>query len=323
MVWEGVPWFVDGGEHGPEVARVLAYASAGGREGVIGVEDLKVTASPIPDGNVHVSPGAAAVRSQFAGASSQAYIVRNVGDEVRALAPQGSSGIRYDYVAVLVQDPQYAGQPAPASIEDGPYVVTTVYQNAGPNIRSLAELDADQSGLLLARVKFDTSDGTITASDITDLRNTLFARSQTEERIVSISSGVTNMPGSWGLHPPGAQWEIEVPEWATRVNLSAMISGIDALDNGADGGTATGAFRVRLGPILTDSANWRANAVGPGKQTTMATQAAQGNIDCRAIAGTRQILAIDGIKNGGSGMVMRSMDGTNAVARAVFMEKAV
>lgn len=323
MTWEGVPWFVDGGEHGPEVARVLAYAAMGGREGVVGATDLKVIASAIPDGNVHIAPGAAGVLNRFGGGSSQGYIVRNVGDEVEALTPQGSSGVRYDLVALVVQDPQYSGQPAPASVPDGPYVVTKVYPDVPSTTTTLAEVAPDQTGLALARVKFDVSDGTITTDDIFDLRHLLFSRSQTVEKIVSITSGTNNVSTSGlAVFPPGASWNTEVPPWATHVNLSAVWSGVDGLDSGSDGGTALGSCDVELGALATDTARWQVNATGPGKRTTSTHQAAEGDLDCASIAGTIQTLRAQLTQSGGSGMTVRAVNGTTCVVRATFLEKA-
>lgn len=325
MSWEGVPWFVDGGEHGPEVARVLAYCAMGGFEGVVGVDDCKVAASAIPDGNVHIAPGAIAALNQFPGGDSQGYILRNVGDEVKALAAQGSSGVRYDLVAAIVQDPQYVGQPAPVSVPNGPYVVTAVYQDVGPNVTTLAEVDADQTGLALALVKFDASDGTVTTSDITDLRRTLYARSKTVTRMASVTAGVVAMStGGVAVFPTTATWTVEVPAWANKVQLSAVVSGVSALDDGVDGGTATGVVQVELDTIVTDTANWKANATGPGKETTVTLQAAEDNLDVPiGIRGKKVTLRVQAVKSGGAGMTMRQSDGTTAVVTATFMEATV
>src|SRR5512139_2547798 len=180
MSWEGVPWMIGGGaEHPEEVGRLLAYAAAGAGEGVVGPTDCKVVPSGVPDGNIHIQPGAVAVLNRFTGGGQQAYLVRNVGDEVKAMTPQGSSGVRYDLVCVIVEDPQYPGQPAPASIPDGPYARTVIYEDVPAATKSLAEVDPDQAGYALARVKFDASDGTVNAADITDLRELVAPRTKT------------------------------------------------------------------------------------------------------------------------------------------------
>lgn len=325
MSWEGVPWFVDGGEHGPEVARVLAYAASGGGEGVIGPGDCKVVPSAIPDGNIHINPGAVAVLNRFGGGEAQSYIARNVGDEVEALTPQGSSGERYDLIAVIIEDPQYPGQPPPVSVADGPYVRTAVYEDVPSSTRTLAEVDADQTGFALALVRFAASDGTVAAADITDLRRTLFNRSQTITRMFSVDAGTVNMSTS-GLaeFPPGSDWDVLVPEWANKVALTGICSGIDALDDGADGGTANGHIRVTLGALTTDSGIWRANAVGPGRRTTLTAQAATDDLDVPlGVRGTVQTLTMLAYKSSGSGMTIRSTDGTTAVATVVFTEEVV
>lgn len=321
MTWEGVPWFVDGGEHGPEVARTLAYAAMNGHEGVIGVDDCKVTASAIPDGNIHIAPGAIAALNRFGGGDGQGYILRNVGDEAKAMTPQGSSGERWDLVAAIVQDPQYAGQPAPPSVPDGPYVVTAVYEDVPSTTRTLAEVDPDQTGVALALVKFNASDGTVNDSEITDLRQMLLARSKTVTKMISLDGSPVNLGSSLQVFPTGASWTIDVPEWANRVSLSVTMSGVNCLDGGADGGTAQGKVQVELGTITTDQGRWQANAVGPGRQTTMTIQAAEGDLAVpEGIRGTSQTLRVRATHDGGSGMSVRERDGLTAIVNAIFEE---
>ncbi len=325
MSWDGVPWFVDGADHGPEVARILAYAAAGSSEGVIGAEDCKVIASAIPDGNIHIQPGGFAALNRFSGGNSQGYIGWNDGDEVEALTPQGAGGERWDLIAVIVQDPQYPGQPAPPSVPNGPYVVTAVYEDVPSTTRSLAEVDADQTGIALALVHFSASDGTVTNSDITDLRQALFSRSKTEKRMLTVDTTITNMSTSgMAVFPPASTWEIPIPFWATKVSLSATVSGVDALDDGPDGGTATGLIQVELESLITDAGRWRANATGPGKRTTITMQAAEGLIDVpEGLRGTIGTFRVRAEKTGGSGMTMRSADGTTVVAEATFTEDVI
>src|ERR1044072_3838769 len=225
MTLEGVPWMVNAAEHSAEVVRLMAYAATGAGEGVIGPLDCKVVASSIPNGQVHINSGGIVALNRFPGGGQQSYIIRNVGDEVVALDPQGSSGVRYDLVAVIVEDPEYAGQPAPADPATGPYVRTAVYKNVGPTASTLAEVDPDQPGYVLARVKFDASDGTVNPSDITDLREMVNPRSQsfTQTRQNTVIRTLTQTPQ---LFPPEAEWDLDIPTWATSAVVKMFHTGI-------------------------------------------------------------------------------------------------
>jgi hypothetical protein len=244
MTWEGVPWMVDEADHSAEVGRTLAYAATGGNEGVVAPGDCKVVASAIPDGNVHINTGAVVVLNQFPGGGQQSYVVRNEGDEVIALDPQGSSGVRYDLVALIVQDPQYAGQPAPVSVPDGPYVDTVVYKDVGPDASTLAEVDPDQSGYVLARVKFDASDGTINPVDITDLR--VLANPKGSRKLYNIAAPINDhlTEGAFVRWPDIAQ-SVKIPMWATKatmkVDLSSYVHFAPA---------TAGYVRARLGDLI-------------------------------------------------------------------------
>lgn len=321
MVWEGVPWMVAGGEHSAEVGRLLAHAATAGGEGIVGVADCRVTESAIPDGNIHITPGAVGVLNQFAGGGQQSYLLRNVGDEVEAVTPQGSSGSRYDLVCVIVEDPQYPGQPDPVSIVDGPYLRTVIYEDVPANTRRLAQVDANQSGYALARILMPASTGTVTQGNITDLRDLLIPRVVQYKRMLNVDSGTQTL-GADAIRPTGAEWPIFVPDWARFVQLEASWSGLLAYDGGADGGTATGNGSVVLGSLVTASALWAANAVGPGRVTREQHMAADEIAVPLAMRGTSQDLEAHLSKTGGTGMTVKCEAGTTVVVTATFYEKA-
>lgn len=257
MALEGVPWMVSGGEHSAEVGRMLAYAATGGGEGVVAPEDLKVVASAIPDGNIHIWSGGLVALNRYPGGGQQSYIIRNIDDTVVALDPQGSSGDRYDLVAILVEDPQYPGQPAPATVEDGPYVRAVVYKDVGPTANTLAEVDPDQTGYVLARVKFNASDGTITDADITDLRDLVQPRNKVETHQRFPAPGeytgvVTQWVTMFTGHPA-----VTVPEWATRMTVIIHVDGLASQDH------HTGEWRADFGPIVGTAVAYDVDT-GPG-----------------------------------------------------------
>lgn len=292
MPLEGVPWFIDHADHGPEIARLLAYMSTGRGEGVVNPTDCKLVASAIPDGNVHLTQGALAVRNRFPGGDSQSYLVRSTGDTVLGLPAQGSGGGRYDLVAVVVEDPQYPGQPAPVSVADGPYVRLKRYANVPSTTKRLSEIDPNQSGYAVGLVHFDASDGTVTNGDIIDLRNLVLPRTHIEKKVVN-AVGTTNLPAAAATMPPEAEWNIEVPEWATRVIIEADIASLQITDTSSGTGYATGYIRGRLGSIVTEGTVWRGDGVGTSKAITLTIFAAEDKAVPEAMRGTTQELACE------------------------------
>lgn len=321
MSWEGVPWMIGGGaEHSAEVGRLLAYAAAGAGEGVVGPADCKVVPSGVPDGNIHIQPGAVAVLNQFAGGGQQAYLVRNVGDEVKAMTPQGSSGPRYDLVAVIIEDPQYPGQPVPASVPDGPYAKTVVYENVPATTKSLAEVDAAQAGYALARVKFDASDGTVNAADITDLREMVAPRTRVIKKVLSGSATVALPAGAYGAAPPAASFAVPIPSWAKKVLLECIWGNILFTDTGSGVGYSQGGAMVSLGTIDSEITSWQADASGVSKPVTQTIMAAGDKDVPLALRGTTQNLVAKFNRGATSGMTANTTTYTTVVATATFYE---
>jgi hypothetical protein len=321
MVWQGVPWMVAGGEHSAEVGRLLAHAATAGGEGIVGAADCRVTESPIPDGNIHITPGAVGALNQSGGGGQQSYLLRNVGDEVKAITPQGSSGSRYDLICVIVEDPQYPGQPDPPSIPNGPYLRTAVYEGVSSTTKRLSQVDANQSGVALARVHMPASTGTVTQGNITDLRELLIPRVVQIKKMLNVASGSLTLAAD-AVAPGGASWNVDVPEWAKFVQLEAQWSGLLAFDGGADGGTAQGNGRVVLGTITTSNSLWACNAVGPGRVTREQHMAAEELAVPSTLRGTTVALQARLSKTGGANMSVKCEAGTTVIVTATFYEKA-
>lgn len=320
MTWEPVPWMVDGGEHSAEVGRLLAYAASGGGEGVIGPSDCKVTASAIADGNVHIAPGGVAVLNRFPGGGQQSYLARNVSDEVVALTPQGSSGERYDLIAVIIEDPEYPGQPDPVDIATGPYLRTIVYEDVAADTTKLSEIDPDQSGYALARVHFNASDATVSAAEITDLRELAAARTKVIKKIFS-PPGTNALPGpAYGVCPPGAQWNIDVPDWATRVQMEATWSGVQFIDTSTGVGNSGGFVKQVLGALATQEVIWYVDAVGASRPQTEVFIVADDLAVPEAIRGTTQVANLQLRKTTGAALNGQTTNTTTVIATFTFME---
>lgn len=324
MAWEGVPWMVAGGQHSAEVGRLLAYSATAAGEGVIGAGDCKVVASAIPDGNIHINPGAVAMLNRFAGGAAQSYLARNVGDEVKAMTPQGSSGARYDLVCLVVQDPQYAGQPAPPSVPNGPYVITKVYEDVPATTISLAEVDPNQTGYALARVKFDASDGTVNQADITDLRDLLQPRVKTVKKVFNALGANQALPAALGnVVPTGADMAVDIPKWATKVQIEARWSGVVFTDTSSGAGYATGYARVDLGTIQSQTTQFRVDATASNKPVTQTIMVGDTKDVDAAMRGTSQTLAPRLAKTSGTGMTAEATAYTTCVIEATFYEALI
>lgn len=332
MTWQGVPWYVGGGaHHSPEVARLLAHIASGGAEGVIGAGDLQVRALNVPGAGIRVMPGAGVLQSKFAGAGQQAYLVRNPDEDVVMVAPTGSSGGRTDLVAVIVEDPQYAGQPAPASIEDGPYVRTRVYTNVAAGVKTMTSEQAmalvapGQTGYALAAYTLGVSDGTIEQADIVDLRGKPSPRTQVHTRMLNLpGSGVNTTLTSLAMtgFPTEAHWDIPVPSWAVKVALELQASGLEVVEDGALGGDWAGTARIALGALVTQESEVRPSPPHQvGGTDTFGYLCADELKVPAAMRGTTQTLAAQAKKvSSTGGITVRSTWGTTVVLRVTFTE---
>lgn len=332
MVWEGVPWMIDEAEHGAEVGRLLAYLASGKNEGIAAPADLAVVASAIPDGKVHIQSGAASVLNRFPGGGQQSYAVRNEGDEEVALAPQGSSGVRYDLVAVVVEDPQYAGQPEPVDIANGPYVRSRVYQNVPAETTHLWEVDPDQSGYALALIKFNPSDGTVEQSEIKDLRRLLNPRTTTYKRMYNVTDQAADGTGVYALtsvqsvFPAGASFVVPIPEWANKMQLNCRVSNLRVLDTspGVDTSFSFGYARFHFAGVYSDITEWTQGFNSSGQAyaaTTMAYEIADEMDVPEDWPGTNRALDIAGWKDSGSiGHNIGAEWGSTVVVEVTFYE---
>jgi len=276
MVWEGVPWMVDGGEHSAEVGRLLAYIASQGGEGIVAPTDCAVIPSAIPDGNVHVTTGGVVALNRFPGGNTQSYVMRNIGDAVIAMTPQGSGGERFDLVCVIVEDPEYPGQPDPVDEATGPYVRLKVYEDVDEATKFLWEVDPDQTGYALARVKFDASDGTVMAADITDLREMVAPRRHEFLRVVNGEGApLTPLPAGSTLTdpaPPNAPFDVLFPHWATHMIVECDWAGVQAQDTSVGGtGGATGFVRIYIPDTeqLSPYTEWSVDSVGASRVQTI------------------------------------------------------
>ncbi|MBT2502973.1 hypothetical protein [Curtobacterium sp. ISL-83] len=246
MALDGVPWFIGGdAEHGPDVARQLAYLATGGKEGVGGPGDLKVTALDVPGGGVKIAAGGASILNRVA--SQQSYTARNpVTDTSVQIAQTGSGSGRTDLVILRVDNPYVdSNAQAPADAAKGPYNRFDVIAGVPAGTKSVQDIPqyAGLSAINLARITLPASTGTVTAANITDLRS--LAKPQSDRQIVTGTidgTRVTLSSGAWSTWPINPITGIQIPSWATHavIRMDTTIRFVS--------GSAYANFQGFLGP---------------------------------------------------------------------------
>lgn len=325
MALDGVPYAIGGGAVlTVEALRLAAYIAAGGGEGVVAGPDLAVTPTPSPSAGVQVADGGGVALNLTAAAdgAQQAYGIRNASASTVAVAATGGAS-RSDLVAVIVEDPTYAGQPAPASVEDGPYVRFVVYQGVSSTAKTLADVDPGQTGIALARIDLPASTAAVQTAHIVDLRKLASPRTLRVARGRNLGAGAagTLTSASFVAFPTGATWTIDVPSWATQVVLEGQVVGARVGNDGDAAGEWQGQARVRLGGVAgvafdvtpaPPAAN-RLEAAGWVVADTIAVPAAD--------RGTQKTLALEALRTSTtSGVAVTETRGTTGVVAATFVE---
>ena len=232
MALDKTPWLVGGGaEHSAEVARLLAHVATAGAEGIIGAGSLAVRAQATPGPSVRVAPGAAAILNRYAGGAQQTYVLRNASQTTVPISATGSSGGRTDLVVARILDPQYQGQ-APSDPNAFDYSRLEVIEGVPAGTTSAAQLGLSYPAIALARVTLPASTATVTSSMIRDLRAVANPRTEDVWRVrpqVMADGGetltATREGGEW-FPNTGAEQQVFIPEWATRVQMEFTWAGI-------------------------------------------------------------------------------------------------
>lgn len=329
MTWQGVPWAIGahaGGqpETPAEAARTVAYLIGGtGSEGIAGPPDCAVLPREVPGTGVRIQPGVLVLLNRFPGGSAQAYVLRQPEMEDVPMTATSSGGARTDLIAVLVEDPQYAGQPAPLDAADGPYVRTVVYEGVSSTIRRLSEVAPNQTGYALARVTRPSSTGTVQTSHITDLRKLPRAKQSTLKRQVDVGDKETwdEVGGSWEKFPQAASWNVDIPNWATVAQLELRVSGAKVTNDGTDAGNWRGKARLKLGSLSSNERIIDPDIPNANKGNTLHWSAAGEVSIPEGMRGDTVSLDAQAIRESfSSGVVVREGPGTTVVAEVRFIE---
>lgn len=248
MALDSTPWFVGGGaHHSPEIARLLAYASTSGIEGIVDPSSLAVKAQSTPNGTVAVRPGAALILNRYAGGGQQTYVLRNASSTNVTIPATSSSGGRTDAIVARVLDPQYEGA-APTDPVTFQYSRLERIAGVSSSLTEISQLGLTYPAVLLARVNIPASTGTITSGMITDLRSiadpkmTSALRARAAVAADTETLTVTSAKGEW-FPNAGAEQRIMVPSWAVRMIIEATWIQVRE-----PGGNSAGECWVEYGP---------------------------------------------------------------------------
>ena len=240
---ESVPWFIGGeAEHSPEVARMVAYAATSGSNGISASTHLHVTPTPVPGDHVRVAPGSAVLVNKYPGGDHQSYMVRNISSTDVYIPPTSSQAGSVRYLILRVRDSNIEGNP-PADIVNGPYVEFAV-------VTSITNLFYPH--VVLAAITMPASTGTVIATHIADRR--VLAQPRTLTKIIPRASlptdtGLTliqrhNYPLGEVFPDSGGFHNVDVPEWATRVQIRAEWLSVQYPLK-----TGWGEYWVAMGPV--------------------------------------------------------------------------
>lgn len=307
MSWDKTPWAIGGGaEHSPEVARLLAYASTSGAEGIVNSGDLKVRELSVPGSSVTVDPGAALIRNRSTGGDDETYVGRLPSQDTVNIAATGAGAGRSDLIVVQIEDPFLAGSPwaDPADPTTAQYIFTRVISNVPAGTTTLQEVAGyeNRTAITLARVDMPASTGTVIEDYIVDLRGMALPRAERKMKTI-YPSGYYYDGTAHGIPTGGySSWPIRsserpliwVPEWATHLDVVAHFPGVYF-----DAGTTETAAGVRTGFGTLGSQNGIlvADQSGRGHYSVVGSHYVE-----PSQRGTYQYLNIQGVRSSGDGL---------------------
>jgi hypothetical protein len=285
------------------VLRLLAYQAFNGNEGILGPDDLKVTAQDVPTSSVKVAVGACAIRIKNAALTYQAYAGRmpTIDTPINIAATGGS--VRSDMIIARVEDPNNAGEgwAVPGDRTVGPYIFTRVISGVPGTAKTLADAGIPtHNAIPLARIDIPVSTSTITNAMIVDLRK--IANPRRERRVFTVNPGGTVNLTSASFVDFYGSWTVDVPAWATSAIMLASLGGVrcDRFD-GSTNGSANGQLRLLLGASLASQGvgynvdvppsftSWR-GMLGVGDTVAVGS----------SLRGTNQTVKIQGKKDSGN-----------------------
>jgi hypothetical protein len=186
--------------------------------------------------------GAILILNRSGSTRNQTYVAGGASETRLDVTPTGSSGGRHDLAVVRIRDLQYAPWSgltvAPADRPTFRYAEPFIIQNVPAGTSSFASLNLGYSGYALARLEIPANTSVITNAMIKDLRKLAQPRSSFRQyggspgigaegavfQVGTIESG-----DPYSMAPlAGVQPTIEIPSWATHMDISGVATGLIA-----------------------------------------------------------------------------------------------
>lgn len=201
---------VEGGLVPASMARRVVYATSSGANGVVSVDDLRVTQLPTPGAGVQISRGAALCAQRLTGANEyESYAIAQDSSTNLTISTTGTH-----YVIARVTDWHFTGDPAPANPQTAQYwEFTTVSTLAG----------ITHPYVPLAQLVIPVGTTAITDAMITDLREVAIPRRHRETHIAYVANPHDLTSSSFIDWPSDGTINIDIPEWAGHMIVRADV----------------------------------------------------------------------------------------------------
>lgn len=306
-MWDPVPWLVGGGaRHSTNVARNVAFAAFGGREGIVNPADLEVRELSAPGASVRVFPGTVAIKNRALNSEDEMYVGRLPSEDTVAIPPTDSLSARSDLVVARVENPHIPTESwdQPDDPATGPYIFTRVISDVDPNTTSVEDLGLGYSAIALARIDLPVSTSVVQQAHITDLRKLSQSQLFTDFNLVAPTELQDLTSDTYVNWPRQGSFDaVEVPEWATHARVRALIAGVGygaPGDNGGAGWNAVGTLRVQLGGDTYSQATAYNVSTPSGTDRAVLMAGAARMPVKKALRGTTTWLRVEGLKSIGN-----------------------
>lgn len=327
MTFNYAPWAIDGARTPAALARIASYAGSGGKSGIIQPPDLRVLPLEVPGVGLRVLSGGATILNHYLTQTDQAYIVSNPSTHVvqAASMPAASPSLRHFLLCVVVGDPEFdqtghpfmPGTPIPEELQADYEYVRTVMVPCPANATRFEQLGMHYPAYALARIEIPANTTTITSAMITDVRSLAQARSERKVLLNAAPSNEALITEPWAIQD-WISWKplVEVPIWATRVDITVTLSGIVTMNPGA-----IGQLRAVAGPLVGSIVNYDID-VPTAEDGERRTQLLAVGGDITSAAGGFIELKVQGSREQGVGY-LTTLTGAQMVFDLQFSESPV
>ena len=199
----------------------MQQSATGGAQGIVGAQDLYVSANTVPNPGVNIAPGACVVlgaETPYQGS----YFGYNVGVDTSLTVAATGGTIRSDMIVVRAEDPTWSGSPwgNPAA---GQILFPRILSGVSPGATAVP---GGVSAIPLARIDMPVSTSVVQQAYIHDLRAVGQPQRITQILTSAGPGTTTNWVVSTSHHawPPGATWPVLIPAWATTMVMTWTIA---------------------------------------------------------------------------------------------------